>query len=402
MAIKKVTTKNSKYFNKYRIRVQPMLNGVKVTVPVHYANTLRKAKLLEKKLVEDAKRGFVPAGANQFLNEALNDWIDHQVELDRWSPITESSWRYTAKMVDHYCPQLRIKNCNEEAIRKFIHEYVNDHDVTVAAHSTADKILQQLRTFFLSLEGVSIIKSPVPKRALDHFFRKDRQAIVKSKYVLTQSELSRFKQQLTKDLQRLPVQNSVSCLALLVEAETGMRPQEVQALRYSNLIKSEGFWVFKINNSFSEKTGKFNNHLKSRKIGEWRLTPPITNGLYTLLLKFKQKQQNFLDENKINNTGDLIFLSLSDFRLAQLGKPISQRTMNDKMKRVCEKVKVRSDGLPLTCYTLRTTVGTRLAKLGDYSYASDRLGNSLAVYMRYYVKPLNRGYGDLMERYLNL
>ena len=63
---------------------------------------------------------------------------------------------------------------------------------------------------------------------------------------------------------------------------------------------------------------------------------------------------------------------------------------------------VKSNGLPLTCYTLRTTVGTRLARLGDYSYASNRLGNSLAVYMRYYVKPFNRGYGELMDQYLNM
>ena len=135
-----------------------------------------------------------PAGANQFLSDALEQWVDHQVELDRWSPITEEAWRYTTKMVKYYCSNLRIKNCDEDSMRKFIHDYVNDHDVTVAAHSTADKILQQLRTFFLTLEGVSIIKSPVPKKALDYFFRKERQSIVKDKYVLTDEEFRKLKQ----------------------------------------------------------------------------------------------------------------------------------------------------------------------------------------------------------------
>ena len=402
MTIKKVTKENSKFYNQYRIRVQPMVNGVKIAVPVHYETTLRKAKLLEKKLVEEAKQGFTPAGANQFLSDALEQWVDHQVELDRWSPITEEAWRYTAKVVKHYCYNLRIKNCDEDAMRKFIHSYVNEHEVTVAAHSTADKILQQLRTFFLTLEGVSIIKSPVPKKALDYFFRKERQSIVKDKYVLTDEELGRLKRFLKKDVDRLPIYNAVSRLALWVEAETGMRPQEIQALCYSNLILSEGHWVFKINNSFSEKEGKFNNHLKSRKIGEWRLTPPITEELRLELLKFKTKQKKFIVEKKIANTKDLIFLTLSDYRLAQENKPISQRTMNDILKEVCKKVDVQNDNLPLTCYSLRTTVGTRLARLGDYSYASNRLGNSLAVYMRYYVKPFNRGYSDLMDEYLSM
>lgn len=109
-----------------------------------------------------------------------------------------------------------------------------------------------------------------------------------------------------------------------------------------------------------------------------------------------------MEEKGITNTKDLIFLTLSDFKLAQENKPISQRTMNDVLKELCKKANVQSDDLPLTCYTLRTTVGTRLARLGDYSYASNRLGNSLAVYMRYYVKPMNRGYSDLMDEYLSM
>ena len=194
----------------------------------------------------------------------------------------------------------------------------------------------------------------------------------------------------------------MSRLALWVEAETGMRPQEIQALRYSNITKSEGYWVLKISDSFSEKENEFNGHLKSRKIGEWRLTPPITNDLHQALHDFRREQQRFLSKKGIESNNDLIFLSLSDYRLAQLGKPISQRTMNDAMKELCKKANVKSNGLPLTCYTLRTTVGTRLARLGDYSYASNRLGNSLAVYMRYYVKPFNSGYGELMDQYLNI
>lgn len=72
------------------------------------------------------------------------------------------------------------------------------------------------------------------------------------------------------------------------------------------------------------------------------------------------------------------------------------------LKEICKRVGVNNGDLPLTCYTLRTTCGTRLARLGDYSYACNRLGNSLAVYMRYYVKTFNTGYSGLMDRYLSM
>lgn len=402
MAISKITNKSNKHFGEYRVRVQPMINGVKVSVPVHYATTEKKAKKLEQQLIADARSGFDYAGSTKILTEAFSDWVNHQVELDRWSPVTEKSWRFTERMVKQYCKGLRIKDCNQDVMRKFIHDYVNDRGVSVAAHSSADRLLQQMRTFFLTLEGISIRKSPVPKKALDFFFRKDRQSVNKPKYVLTDDELYGFKEQLQKDLVRLPVNNSVGRLALWIEAETGMRPQEVQALSFSDLVQEEGHWVFRLDDSYSELQKKMNGHLKSRKIGEWRMTPPISSDLYEAIQRFREEQNAFTEDKQIPNPNDLICLCLSDYRLARMGKPITQRSMNDLLKQLCNKVGVQNGKLPLTCYTLRTTVATRLARLGDYSYASNRLGNSLSIYMRYYVKPLDRGYGKLMDDYLKL
>lgn len=400
MAIKKITNKSSKYYGKYRVRVQPMVHGIKVSVPVQYTTTEQKAKKLEKKLVADARSGFKYAGSNELLTDAFSAWVQHQVDLDRWSTVTEKSWRFTERMVKQYCQGLRINNCNEDTMRKFIHDYVKDRDVTVAAHSSADRLLQQMRTYFLTLEGVSIRKSPIPKKALDFFFRKDRQSIVKDKYVLTDQEFDGFKQLIKHELADLPVNNCVGRLALWIEAETGMRPQEVQALQFEDLTEEEGHWVFKIHDSYSELQQKMNGHLKSRKIGEWRFTPPISKDLYEFIRSFEKEQAKFIEEKQLGNPDHLICLCLADYRLARLSKPISQRSMNDLLKKLCRKVGVNNGNRPLTCYTLRTTTGTRLARLGDYSYASDRLGNSLAVYMRYYVKPLDNGYRNLMDRYL--
>lgn len=402
MTIKKVTNKKSKHYGEFRVRVQPMINGKIISVPVAYASSKSKANRLETALIDQAKSGYDFSQDKLLLSEALSIWIEKQVKMDRWGSATEHAWRFTLKMVRHYCESVKLRECSEDDIREFIQRYVKEHHATVSTHSTAAKMLQQLRTYFLSMEGTGISKSPVPKRPLDYFFRRDRQSIVKDKYVLTDEELRKFKSHIKKEIRALPVQNTVTRLALWVESETGMRPQEIQALRFGNLINEEKHWTFKINDSYSEITSSMNGHLKSRKIGEYRLTPPISFELYDEINTFQVKQASFLKEKGLSNSNDLIFLSLSDYRLARLGKPITQRSMNDMLKQICKKIDVQNNDLPLTCYTLRTTTGTRLARLGDYSYASSRLGNSLSVYERYYVKPLNRGYGKLMDEYLKM
>lgn len=152
-------------------------------------------------------------------------------------------------------------------------------------------------------------------------------------------------------------------MALWVEAETGMRPQEIQALKPSNLTQDEGHWVFRINDSYSELTKKLNGHLKARRKGENRLTPPITQQLYDQLQVFKQKQAKFIKDKGLRTTSELYFLNLTDYRLARLGYPVTQRSMNDMLKEICRRIGVNNGDSPLSCYTLRTTCGTRLARL---------------------------------------
>lgn len=51
MAIKKITNSRSKYYSQYRVRVEPVVNGKKVSVPVHYAPNKRQAELLQSRLM---------------------------------------------------------------------------------------------------------------------------------------------------------------------------------------------------------------------------------------------------------------------------------------------------------------------------------------------------------------
>ncbi|HJF53822.1 MAG TPA: site-specific integrase [Limosilactobacillus coleohominis] len=402
MTIRLVTNKNSKHCGQYWIRPQTSVHGKMISAPVHYAETKSKARKIEADLIDQIKTGHDFNTGSKYLPQALSEWINKQIKMERWSPASIKTWRYTEKMVHCYLGGVKVRTCDEDTVREFITTYAREHHASITTHSTASKLLQQLRTFFLTLEGDVIIKSPVPKRPIDYFFRRDKQSITKEKYAMTDQEFQAFRQAIKDDLTQIPIQRWVVRMALWVEAETGMRPQEIQALKLANLAQDEGHWVFRINDSYSELTKGLNGHLKARRKGESRLTPPITQQLYDQLQIFKQKQEAFIKDKGLQTTSDLLFLNLTDYRLARLGYPVTQRSMNDMLKELCRRIGVNNGDLPLSCYTLRTTCGTRLARLGDYSYACNRLGNSLAVYMRYYVKTFNTGYSGLMDRYLSM
>lgn len=100
MAIKKITNLHSKYYGQYRVRVEPVVNGAKVSVPVHYASTKRKAELLQSRLVLEANKGLDYKDANMTLASAFANFVKQQNNLDRWSPITFKSWKFTSQMIN--------------------------------------------------------------------------------------------------------------------------------------------------------------------------------------------------------------------------------------------------------------------------------------------------------------
>lgn len=63
-------------------------------------------------------------------------------------------------------------------------------------------------------------------------------------------------------LTTLPTSYWASRIGLLIALDTGMRPQEIQAVKWSQLIDDGEFKVFQINDSWSEKTHGLNGHLK--------------------------------------------------------------------------------------------------------------------------------------------
>lgn len=392
MAIKKITNLHSKYYGQYRVRVEPVVNGAKVSVPVHYASTKRKAELLQSRLVLEANKGLDYKDANMTLASAFANFVKQQNNLDRWSPITFKSWKFTSQMIKQYCGTLKIKECNEDAIRRFVHAYIDDpkRHAKVTQSGTVAKMLTQLRCFFKTLIGTSIKASqmPIPEnRPLQKMFRIDEQEARPEKYILTDNEVQDFIFLVKKELRDCDVKNSVSKLACWIQLETGMRTQELQALRFNDL--NEAKHCFILHDSFSQAKGKhgnFNHHLKARKPGETRETLTISSVLIKEIKAFQIAQKLYLKDWGIENKEDLVLLCLTDKRLAKLNRPITQRSMNSMVQLLAKKIGVKTK-LHISCYTLRRTAASKVARIcPNYPLDAARLGHSLSVFMNTYVK----------------
>lgn len=176
-------------------------------------------------------------------------------------------------------------------------------------------------------------------------------------------------------------------IAILIALDTGMRPQEIQALKWSQITNDGKFKAFQINDSWNEKEKHLNGHLKSRPHGESRLTLTLSEPLLQLLNKFRHRQLEFLKENGLINSNDMILLNITNYHLCALGYLITQRRMNDMLRQLSKKVGVNNQSLNISMYTCRHTVATKLGNTPGMSYpwAASRLGHSLKMFMRTYV-----------------
>lgn len=231
--------------------------------------------------------------------------------------------------------------------------------------------------------------NPVPESALSQFFRKGDMTIPDKKYVFTSDEVKAIRTTLFAELKDTPFIYWGSRLAILIALDTGMRPQEIQALRWDEFTKEGGFTVLSIDDSWCERSKKFNGHLKARMHGESRKTLSISSELLDVLKDYHQKQESILNRKKLVNDNNLVLLNLTDFVRCSEGLPIAQRTMNDMLKRTAKKVEVNNGSLAVTMYTCRHTVATKLGNTPNMSYpwAASRLGHSLQMFMRTYVHP---------------
>ena len=384
--IKKMTT--GKHKGKYQVRIQPInkITGKRESWPVDYASNRSTAKALERKMWADYEEGMQLVDGNAVFAGEFRKYVNRK--KNTISPVTYRDWNNSANEFEKYFKNIKIKDVSERLVEQFARDFIRDHKATVGRATVIDHRLTHMRSFFNELIGKVVKENPVPEQYLDKFFRKNEFSVRKQRYLFTNSELELIKKQIQGDLNHTTIDKWGTRLALWIDLETGMRPGEIQALKFNNLITEDGYTTFKINDSWSDYARKFNGTLKARPKGYSRCCLPISQELIDFIDTYKKEQKKFLKYHGLTNPKGLIFLNLHDYKTCANNIPITQKSMNEMLKKICGKLNISGNGSQLSMYSFRHTLCTKLANKPGISYpwAAERMGNSLSIFMRVYVK----------------
>lgn len=384
--ITKMTT--GKHKGEYQVRIQPInkITGKRESWPVAYASNRSNAKALERQMWADYEEGMQLADGNAVFAEEFRKYINRK--KNTISPVTYRDWNNSANEFEKYFKNTKIKDVSERLVEQFARDFIRKHKATVGRATVIDHRLNHMRSFFNELIGKVVKENPVPEQYLDKFFRKNEFSVGKQRYLFTSTELKAIKAQIQTELNNTTIANWGTRLAIWIDLETGMRPGEIQALKFKNITTEDGYSTFKINDSWSDYARKFNGTLKARPKGYSRYCLPISQELVDFLVTYQQRQKEFLKYHDLTNPEGLLFLNLHDYRKCVNNIPITQKSMNEMLKKICNKLGIHSDGSQLSMYSFRHTLCTKLANKPGISYpwASERMGNSLSIFMRVYVK----------------
>lgn len=392
-----------KYKGKWQVRIQP-LNPVtkkRESWPVQYAATKAKAVAIERRMWADYENGLNLGDGNSIFAEEIAKYVDTRKNVV--SEVTQKDWDYTVKICKQYFNKAKIRDINQQVMSKFAHDFVRDHHTKVGKTTVIARRLTHIRKFFKSIEGKSILTNPVPERFLQCFFQKKDFSVGKELYIFSNYELEKIKDEIRLELKASPINNWGTKLAIWIDLETGMRPGELQALKFNNLTEKDGFPTFKISDSWSDYTKAFNGNLKSRPQGAYRYCLPISSELANTFNEYSKKQADFLMRHRIKNPEGLVFINLHDYKAASNDIPITQRSMNLMLKSLCKKLGIKNENAQLSMYSFRHTVCTKLANKPGMSYpwAAERMGHSLSMFMKTYVKTDMDVDKQMMEKWLN-
>lgn len=384
--IKKMTTGRHK--GEYQVRIQPInkITGKRENWPVDYASNRSTAKALERQMWADYEEGMQLADGNAVFAEEFRKYINRK--KNTISPVTYRDWNNSANEFEKYFKNTKIKDVSERLVEQFARDFIRKHKATVGRATVIDHRLTHMRSFFNELIGKVVKENPVPEQYLDKFFRKNEFSVRKQRYLFTNSELELIKKQIQGALNHTTIDKWGTRLALWIDLETGMRPGEIQALKFNNLITEDGYTTFKINDSWSDYARKFNGTLKARPKGYSRCCLPISQELIDFIDTYKKEQKKFLKYHGLTNPKGLIFLNLHDYKTCANNIPITQKSMNEMLKKICGELNISGNGSQLSMYSFRHTLCTKLANKPGISYpwAAERMGNSLSIFMRVYVK----------------
>lgn len=118
---------------------------------------------------------------------------------------------------------------------------------------------------------------------------------------------------------------------------------------------------------------------------------------------YRERQKLFLKEHKIHNKNDLILLNLRDYQFATMGKTLSQSGINNMLRKICKKLDINSKNKKISLYSFRHNICTKYANKPGISYlwAAERMGYSLATFMKVYVSVTKDVNKEMMKTWVN-
>ena len=392
------------YKGLWSVRIQPTVNGKRTSITKR-----AKTKLEAQKLEIDLKVKY--AGYKNGL-PSITDESKFLVEYTKYvekkaqsiTATTNRSWSYSLTLLNEYLKKnetdIQLKDIDQHFFNDFAHWYIKNHPKASVKKSTViDVTLAHFRAFFTFLLDKAVLNiNPIPRSYLKLFFRQSDFSTGRKWHLFSKDEVAALRKELLKEYKSSTVANSVSKLALLVDTYLGLRPEELQVLKFDQLVKYEGSYTFKIDNSWSEKDKKPNGSLKDRPKGAYRYCLPIKNSeIIDLIKEFQIKQKKYLDEYGLKNTSGYIFLNLHNYRSISSNNqlPVTQGSLNDKLKDVCSKAGIeKQENSVLALYSLRVYLSSLLGNDNRISnmYACQRMGNTIQVFLSTYVKENRESY----------
>ena len=392
------------YKGLWSVRIQPTVNGKRTSITKR-----AKTKLEAQKLEIDLKVKY--AGYKNGL-PSITDESKFLVEYTKYvekkaqsiTATTNRSWSYSLTLLNEYLKKnetdIQLKDIDQHFFNDFAHWYIKNHPKASVKKSTViDVTLAHFRAFFTFLLDKAVLNiNPIPRSYLKLFFRQSDFSTGRKWHLFSKDEVAALRKELLKEYKSSTVANSVSKLALLVDTYLGLRPEELQVLKFDQLVKYEGSYTFKIDNSWSEKDKKPNGSLKDRPKGAYRYCLPIKNNeIIDLIKEFQIKQKKYLDEYGLKNTSGYIFLNLHNYRSISSNNqlPVTQGSLNDKLKDVCSKAGIeKQENSVLALYSLRVYLSSLLGNDNRISnmYACQRMGNTIQVFLSTYVKENRESY----------
>lgn len=401
--IKKIL--KGEYKGLWSVRIQPTINGKRMSITKRAKTRLEAQKLeIDLKVKYAGYKNGLPSITDEsnFLDE-YTKYVEKKAQSI--TATTNRSWSYSLTLLNEYLKKkneldIQLKDIDQHFFNDFAHWYIKDHPKASVKKSTViDVSLAHFRTFFTFLLDKAVLNvNPIPRGYLKLFFKQSDFSTGRKWHLFSKDEVDALRKELLKEYEVSTVANSVSKLALLVDTYLGLRPEELQVLKFDQLVKYEGSYTFKIDNSWSEKEKKPNGSLKDRPKGAYRYSLPIKNNkIIDLIKEFQIKQKKYLNEYGLKNTSGYIFLNLHNYRSISSNNqlPVTQASLNDMLKAACSKSRIeKQKNSVLALYSLRVYLSSLLGNDNRISnmYACQRMGNTIQVFLSTYVKENRESY----------